>query len=201
LDKLTVDDLSKKGGLRGKRVLVRVDFNVPMSKDIEGKIADDKRIVESLPTIKKIVADGGIVILMSHMGRPKGEKNLKYSLRPVAMHLTSLLGESVFFSDDCIGEDTEKIVNDLNNGSILLLENLRFYKEEEDNDENFAKKLASYGDIYINDAFGTAHRAHASTVGVTKFIDKSAAGYLMQKEIAAAPVCCNSGRKQDIRKD
>jgi 3-phosphoglycerate kinase len=123
------------------------------------------------------------VILMSHMGRPKGEKNLKYSLAPVAEHLTRVLNRGVFFSDDCISEDTKDIVNDLKDGDILLLENLRFYKQEEDNDKDFAKKLASYGDVYINDAFGTAHRAHASTEGVTHFIEKCAAGYLMEKEL------------------
>jgi phosphoglycerate kinase len=183
MNKLTIDDLSNAGELKGKRVLVRVDFNVPMSKDEQPKITDDKRIVESLPTIRKIISDGGRVILMSHMGRPKGEKNLKYSLAPVAEHLTRLLNKGVYFSDDCIGEDTERIVNDLKDGDVLLLENLRFYNEEEKNNEEFAKKLASYGDVYINDAFGTAHRAHASTEGVTKFIRKSAAGYLMQKEL------------------
>jgi 3-phosphoglycerate kinase len=183
MNKLTIDDLSKAGALKGKRVLVRVDFNVPMSKDDPPKITDDKRILESLPTIKKIVADGGKVILMSHMGRPKGEKNLKYSLAPVAEHLTRVLNRGVFFSDDCISEDTKNIVNDLKDGDILLLENLRFYKQEEDNDKDFAKQLASYGDVYINDAFGTAHRAHASTEGVTHFIEKCAAGYLMEKEL------------------
>ncbi len=183
MNKLTIDDLSAAGELKGKRVLVRVDFNVPMSKDDPLKITDDKRIIESLPTIKKIVADGGKVILMSHMGRPKGEKNLKYSLAPVAEHLSRILNKGVYFSDDCLGEDTKNIINDLKDGDILLLENLRFYNEEEKNDENFAKQLASYGDVYINDAFGTAHRAHASTEGVTHFIDKCAAGYLMQKEL------------------
>ncbi|MCI0449664.1 MAG: phosphoglycerate kinase [Chlorobi bacterium] len=183
MNKLTIDDLSKNGDLKSNRVLVRVDFNVPMSKNDEGKITDDKRIVESLSTIKKIIFEGGRVILMSHMGRPKGEKNLKYSLRPVAMHLTDLLRKPVYFSDDCIGHDTKKIVNELKDGEVLLLENLRFYKGEEENDEDFAHQLASYGDVYINDAFGTAHRAHASTEGVTRFISKCAAGYLMQKEL------------------
>lgn len=183
MNKLTIDDLSKAGELKGKRVLVRVDFNVPMSKDDPPKITDDKRIIESLPTIKKIVADGGKVILMSHMGRPKGEKNPKYSLAPVAEHLSRVLNKGVYFSDDCISEDTKSIVGELKDGDILLLENLRFYNEEEKNDTEFAKKLASYGDVYINDAFGTAHRAHASTEGVTHFIDKCAAGYLMQKEL------------------
>ncbi len=183
MNKLTIDDLASAGELRSKRVLVRVDFNVPMSKETEGKITDDKRIVESLPTIKKVISEGGKLILMSHMGRPKGEKNLKYSLRPIAMHLSELLDRPVLFADDCIGESTEAIVNDLQDGDILLLENLRFYNEEEKNNPDFAKKLAAYGDIYINDAFGTAHRAHASTEGVTHYIKKCAAGYLMQKEL------------------
>lgn len=183
MNKLTIDDLSNNSGLKSKRVLVRVDFNVPMSKETEGKITDDKRIVESLPTIRKIISEGGKLILMSHMGRPKGEKNLKYSLRPIAIHLSELLDKPVLFADDCLGESTSAIVNDLQDGDILLLENLRFYNEEEKNNPDFAKKLASYGDIYINDAFGTAHRAHASTEGVTKFIAKCAAGYLMQKEL------------------
>ena len=183
MNKLTIEDLSKDGGLKSKRVLVRVDFNVHMSKETEGLITDDKRIVESLPTIKKIISEGGRLILMSHMGRPKGEKNMKYSLRPIAMHLSELLDKPVLFADDCIGESTEAIVNDLQDGDILLLENLRFYNEEEKNNPEFAKKLASYGDIYINDAFGTAHRAHASTEGVTHYIKTCAAGYLMQKEL------------------
>jgi phosphoglycerate kinase len=180
LNKLTIDDLSKNGELKSKRVLVRVDFNVPMEN---GKVSDDKRIVESLPTIKKIISDGGKCILMSHLGRPKGEKNLKYSLKPAAEHLSKLLNKHIHFADDCIGENTLNMVNNLKDGDVLLLENLRFYKQEEANDGNFSKQLASYGDVYINDAFGSAHRAHASTEGVTHFIKKCAAGYLMQKEI------------------
>ncbi len=183
MNKLTIDDISSGAGLKSKRVLVRVDFNVPMSKESEGVITDDKRIVESLPTIKKIISEGGRAILMSHMGRPKGEKNQKYSLRPIAMHLSHLLDKPVLFADDCIGESTVAIVNDLQDGDVLLLENLRFYNEEEKNNPEFAAKLASYGDVYINDAFGTAHRAHASTEGVTKYITTCAAGYLMQKEL------------------
>jgi phosphoglycerate kinase len=177
MNKLKID---KVGDLKGKRVLVRVDFNVPME---DGKITDETRIKESLPTIKKIIGDGGKCILMSHLGRPKGEKNLKYSLRPAAIHLAALLRKSVFFSDDCISQDTRKIAAELKNGDVLLLENLRFHEEEEENDDNFSKELASYGDIYVNDAFGAAHRAHASTVGVTKFISTRAAGYLMEKEL------------------
>jgi phosphoglycerate kinase len=183
MNKLTIDDISAGGALKSKRVLMRVDFNVPMSKETVGVITDDKRIVESLPTIKKIISEGGRAILMSHMGRPKGEKNPKYSLRPIAMHLSELLDKPVLFADDCIGESTTAIVNDLQDGDILLLENLRFYNEEEKNNDEFAAKLASYGDVYINDAFGTAHRAHASTEGVTKHISTCAAGYLMQKEL------------------
>jgi len=183
MNKLTIEDLSQKGELKSKRVLVRVDFNVPMSKDEPGKITDDKRIVESLPTIKRIISDGGKCILMSHLGRPKGEVNEKYSLRPVAAHLVTLLNSGVYFADDCIGADAKRFVEEMKDGEVLLLENLRFHKEEEKNDEAFSKELASYGDIYINDAFGTAHRAHASTVGVTKFIKTCAAGYLMEKEL------------------
>jgi phosphoglycerate kinase len=183
MNKMTIDSLAASGGLKSKRVLVRVDFNVPMSKEEAGKITDDKRIVESLPTIKKIISEGGKCILMSHLGRPKGEVNLKYSLKPAAEHLSALLGKPVGFAEDCIGEKTPAMVNAMKDGDVLLLENLRFHNEEEKNDESFAKKLASYGDVYINDAFGSAHRAHASTEGVTKFINKSAAGYLMQKEL------------------
>lgn len=183
MNKLTIDDLSKNGGLKSKKVFIRVDFNVPMSKETEGVITDDKRIIESLPTIKKVINEGGRLILVSHMGRPKGEKNMKYSLRPVAVRLSELLNKPVLFADDCIGESTAAIVNDLQDGDILLLENLRFYNEEEKNNSEFAKKLSSYGDLYINDAFGTAHRAHASTEGVTKFIKTCGAGYLMQKEL------------------
>jgi phosphoglycerate kinase len=183
MNKLTIDDLSSAGEIKSKRILVRVDFNVPMSKEEEGKITDDKRIVESLPTIKKIISEGGRCILMSHLGRPKGEVNPKYSLRPVAEHLAKLLGKPVHFADDCIGENTKAFVENMKDGDVLLLENLRFHKEEEKNDEEFSKELASYGDVYVNDAFGTAHRAHASTVGVTKYISKCAAGYLMQKEL------------------
>ncbi|RPI18504.1 MAG: phosphoglycerate kinase [Ignavibacteriae bacterium] len=183
MNKLTIDDLAGAGELKSKRVLVRVDFNVPMSKEEEGKITDDKRIVESLPTINKIISEGGRCILMSHLGRPKGEANLKYSLKPAAEHLSKLINRPVQFAKDCIGDETKNMVNSMKDGDVLLLENLRFHKEEEKNDEAFAKELASLGDVYVNDAFGSAHRAHASTEGVTRFISKSAAGYLMQKEL------------------
>lgn len=180
MNKLTIDGLSEKGLLKSKRVLVRVDFNVPMK---DGVITDDKRITESLPTIKKIIASGGKCILMSHLGRPKGEKNLKYTLKPAAEYLGKLINKNVIFADDCIGEQAALLINNMNDGDVMLLENLRFYKQEEANDEAFAKQLASYGDVYVNDAFGSAHRAHASTEGVTHFIKSCAAGYLMQKEL------------------
>jgi phosphoglycerate kinase len=154
-----------------------------MSKEEEGKITDDKRIVESLPTIKKIISEGGKCILMSHLGRPKGEVNKKYSLQPAAKHLSSLINKEVKFANDCIGAETKKLVDAMKDGDVMLLENLRFHKEEEKNEPEFAKQLASLGDVYINDAFGSAHRAHASTEGVTHYIDKNAAGYLMEKEL------------------
>jgi phosphoglycerate kinase len=177
MKKLTIDSVI----LKGKKALVRVDFNVPMTPELE--IADDKRIVESLPTINKILADGGAAILMSHLGRPKGKPNPEFSLQPVAKHLGELLGKPVKFATDCRGEETREMVDQLQPGECLLLENLRFYKEEEENDPKFARELASYGDLYVNDAFGTAHRAHASTEGVTKFLKPAVAGYLLMKEI------------------
>ncbi len=177
MEKLTIDDLE----LKDKKVLVRVDFNVPLDEKTE--VADDKRIVESLPTIRKILQDGGKAILMSHLGRPKGKKVPEMSLLPAAKRLERLLGKPVKFVNDCIGPEVEKAVSELKSGECILLENLRFYPEEEKNDAEFAKKLASLGDIYINDAFGTAHRAHASTEGVTKYFKQCAAGYLMQKEL------------------
>lgn len=167
--------------LKGKRVLVRVDFNVPLDDALQ--VTDDKRIVESLPTIKKIVGDGGKAILMSHLGRPKGKPTPKYSLKPAAERLSALLGKEVKLAPDCIGAETEALVNALKDGDVLLLENLRFHEEEEKNDETFAKALASLGDIYVNDAFGSAHRAHASTEGVTRFLKPAVAGYLMEKEL------------------
>ena len=175
MKKITIDDLN----LKGKRVLVRVDFNVPIEN---GKVADDTRIRESLPTIRKIIESGGKAILISHLGRPKGFDE-KYSLKPIAEHLSKLLGVSVKFTPDCIGEEVRKMVSELKEGEVLLLENVRFHPEEEKNDENFAKELASIADVYINDAFGSAHRAHASTEGVARFVKETAIGYLMKKEI------------------
>jgi phosphoglycerate kinase len=174
---LTIDDIV----LRGKKALVRVDFNVPLTDDL--KVADDTRIVESLPTIRKILKDGGSAILMSHLGRPKGKPNPEYSLKPVANHLGILLNMPVKFAPDCIGRSVKQMVDELKPGEILLLENLRFYAQEEQNDEAFAKELAALGDLYVNDAFGSAHRAHASTEGITRFLKPSVAGYLLRKEI------------------
>ncbi len=176
MNKLTIDDIA----LSGQKVLTRVDFNVPIKNGIVG---DDTRIRAALPTIKKIISSGGKAILMSHLGRPKGQVKPEYTLKPVAARLSELLGQDVGFIDDCIGPDVEKAVINLKNGEALLLENLRFHKEETDNDPGFSAKLAKLGDLYVNDAFGTAHRAHASTEGVTKYIKPSVAGYLMQKEI------------------
>ncbi|CUU04365.1 phosphoglycerate kinase [Candidatus Kryptobacter tengchongensis] len=176
MKKVTIDDLH----LKGKRVLVRVDFNVPIES---GKVSDDTRIRESLPTIKKIISEGGKAILISHLGRPKGGFDPKYSLKPVAEHLSKLLNMPVKFAPDCVGEEVKKMVAELKEGEVLLLENVRFHPEEEKNDENFARELASIADVYINDAFGSAHRAHASTEGVARFVKETAIGYLMQKEV------------------
>ncbi len=177
MKKLSIDNVE----LKNKKVLVRVDFNVPLDENL--KITDDIRITSSLPTIKKIINEGGKAILMSHLGRPKGKVNPKYSLKPAAERLSELLGKEVKLAPDCIGDEVKALVNQMNPGDVLMLENLRFHDEEEKNDEAFSKQLAELGDIYINDAFGSAHRAHASTEGVTKFIKICAAGYLMQKEL------------------
>jgi phosphoglycerate kinase len=177
MKKLSIDDLN----LKDKRVLVRVDFNVPLDENLQ--VTDDIRIVSSLPTIKKIVSDDGKAILMSHLGRPKGKVNPKYSLKPAAEKLGELLDKEITLAPDCIGGEVKQIVDNMKVGNIVLLENLRFHEEEEKNDPGFAKQLSEFGEVYINDAFGSAHRAHASTEGVTKYIDKCAAGYLMQKEL------------------
>jgi len=177
MKKLSID----KVDLKEKRVLVRVDFNVPLDEKLN--VTNDIRIVESLPTIKKIIASGGKAILMSHLGRPKGERKAEFSLKPAAERLSKLIGKEVKLAPDCIGAETEKMVNEMKPGDVVLLENLRFHKQEEKNDPEFAKQLATLGDVYINDAFGSAHRAHASTEGVTKYVKTCAAGYLMQKEL------------------
>lgn len=175
MNKLSVENIE----LKGKNVLVRVDFNVPL--DENQNITDDRRIRAALPTIQKIVKDGGKAILMSHLGRPKGEFNQKFSLKPAAVRLGELLEKDVKFAPDCIGEQVENIVKRLNDSGVVLLENVRFHPEETKNNPEFAKKLAELGEVYVNDAFGSAHRAHASTEGVTKYIDTCAAGYLMRK--------------------
>ncbi|OQY74395.1 MAG: phosphoglycerate kinase, partial [Ignavibacteriales bacterium UTCHB3] len=177
MKKQTIDSIS----LKGKKVLIRVDFNVPLDEEL--KITDDNRIVESLPTIKKVISEGGKAILMSHLGRPKGKVNPKYSLKPVAERLSELLGQPVKFAPDCIGDEVNAMASNLQDGEVLLLENLRFHAEEEANDASFAEKLAQIGDVYVNDAFGSAHRAHASTEGVTRFIKTAVSGYLMKKEL------------------
>ncbi len=185
--KLTIDDLQMKG----KRVLVRVDFNVPLTTDLQ--VADDKRIVAALPTIKKVIADGGKAILMSHLGRPDGEKKSEFSLKPVATALSKLLDKPVAFAPDCVGPDAENAVAAMKEGDVLLLENVRFYPEEEgkkagvkmskEERQWFIDALAKLGDLYVDDAFGTAHRAHATMAGLPAKLGKGASGYLMSKEL------------------
>lgn len=175
MNKKTIRDIA----LKNKRALVRVDFNVPL--DDKGQVTDDTRIVASLPTIQYLVEQGAKVILCSHLGRPKG-KDQKFSLRPVAARLQHLLGKPVTFVGACIGQPVERVVEGMNAGEVVLLENVRFYPEEEKNDPEFAKKLAALGDVYVNDAFGSAHRAHASTEGVTRILP-GVAGFLMEKEL------------------
>ncbi len=180
MPKLSLRDIDTAG----KRVLVRVDFNVPIdNKDGRAVITDDTRIRESLPTIEHLRAQGAKVILMAHFGRPKGKRNLDFTLRPVADHLHTLIGHPVIFSTDVVGEVPEKIVAHMHNGDVALLENVRFHAEEEANDPAFAAQLAQLGDVFVNDAFGAAHRAHASTEGVAKLISPAVAGFLMEKEL------------------
>lgn len=176
MNKLSIRDLE----LKGKRVFVRVDFNVPIE---DGRVEDDTRLRASLPTIRYAVEHGARVILASHLGRPKGARVDKYSLRPVAEHLMGLLGKPVEFASDCVGAEVKAQVDALKEGDVLLLENLRFHAEEEKNDEQFAAELASLCDLYVNDAFGAAHRAHASTAGITRHVERAAAGLLMEKEL------------------
>jgi len=186
----TVDQIS----FAGKKALIRVDFNVPLDDDFN--ITDDNRMTAALPTIKKILGDGGAVILMSHLGRPKDGPVDKYSLKHVVKHLSDLLGQQVEFANDCIGADAIEKAKDLAPGEVLLLENLRFYKEEEKGDKDFAEKLSKLGDIYVNDAFGTAHRAHASTAIIAQFFPNAKYfGYLMAAELTNAEKILNNATK------
>lgn len=178
LNKKTVEDIDVKG----KKVLVRCDFNVPLQ---DGRITDENRLVAALPTIKKLIADGGRVILCSHLGKPKGEAKPELSLAPVAKRLSELLGQDVTFAADAevVGANAKAAVAEMKDGDVVLLENTRYRKEETKNEDNFSQELASLCDVFVNDAFGTAHRAHCSNVGVTKYVDTCVVGYLMQKEI------------------
>ena len=184
----------KQFDFSGKKALVRVDFNVPQDENL--KVTDNTRITAVKPTIEKILSDGGSVILMTHLGRPKGEKNDKYSLKHILPEIEKILGKSVKFAEDCIGEEAVKLASELKSGEILLLENLRFYNEEEKGDKAFAEKLAKLGDAYVNDAFGTAHRAHASTAVIAEFFPQTKFfGLLMAKELEAIDKVLHSGEK------
>ena len=177
MNKLTIKELD----LRGKRVFIRVDFNVPLK---DGVVTDDTRIRETLPTLKLAIEKGGRLVLASHLGRPKGRPDAKYSMKPAAKKLEELLGKAVAFAADCVGADAEAKSKALKDGDVLVLENLRFHPEEEKNDEAFSKQLAALCDgVFVSDAFGSAHRAHASVVGITKFVRQAAAGLLMEKEL------------------
>jgi len=184
----TIDDYNFKD----KKALIRVDFNVPIGKD--GKVGDKTRIEAAKPTIIKILEDGGSVVLMSHLGRPENKES-KYSLEQIVDAVSGVLGVKTKFVADCVGPEAEKAVNDLEAGEVLLLENLRYYEEETKGDEAFAQKLAKLGDIYVNDAFGTAHRAHASTTIVARYFDDKCAGYLLQKEVESLNKVLNSSQK------
>ena len=174
--KLTLNDID----VTGKKVMMRVDFNVPI---IDGEITDDNRVRAALPSINFVIENGGLVILTSHLGRPKGERNQEFSLKPVADHLATLIDAPVHFANDCIGDDASEVIDAAKLGEVIVLENVRFYKEETDNDEDFSKQLAARADLFVNDAFGSSHRAHASVAGVTKFLQPAVSGYLLEKEI------------------
>ena len=178
--KLSLSSLDKTQ-LEGKKVLVRVDFNVPLNES--GQITDDTRIRAAIPTIQYLLKNSAKVILAAHFGRPKGQVNEKMRLTPVAARLSDLLRQNVTLTNSCIGEEAITVTSNLNNGDIVLLENVRFYSDEEANDLDFARNLASHADMYVNDAFGAAHRAHASTQGVTNFLSPSVAGFLLEKEL------------------
>lgn len=185
MKKLTLTDIQVKD----KKVLMRVDFNVPLK---DGVITDDNRIVQALPSINYVVEHGGLLILTSHLGRPDGTPNAEFSLKAVADHLASLVDTKVHFATDCIGDEAKRVIEQAEFGEIVLLENVRFHKEETDNDEIFSGQLASHADIFVNDAFGSSHRAHASVAGVTKFMEQSASGFLLEKEIKYLSESVNS---------
>ncbi|MEX0609254.1 MAG: phosphoglycerate kinase [Balneolaceae bacterium] len=174
--KLTLNDIDVKN----KKVLMRVDFNVPIK---DGKITDDNRIVQALPSINHVTENGGLLILTSHLGRPDGFPKEKFSLKPTADHLAELVDTKVHFAEDCVGDEAAKVIAKANFGEIVVLENVRFHKEETDNDEAFSKELAKHADVFVNDAFGSSHRAHASVAGVTRFLQPAVSGFLLQKEI------------------
>lgn len=174
--KLTLNDVEVKG----KKVLMRVDFNVPIEN---GKITDDNRIVQALPSIKHVIENGGLLILTSHLGRPAGEFDPEFSLKPAADHLATLIDADVHFAEDCIGEQADSVISNADFGDVVVLENVRFHAEEKKNDEDFSKKLAAHGDLFVNDAFGSSHRAHASVAGVTRYLQPAVSGYLLEKEI------------------
>lgn len=174
--KLTLNDIDVKG----KKVLMRVDFNVPI---VDGKITDDNRIVQALPSINHVLNQGGLLILTSHLGRPKGAPNPAFSLKPVAEHLAGILDAKVHFAEDCVGEKATSVIDAADFGEVVVLENVRFHKEETQNDEEFSKQLASHADVFVNDAFGSSHRAHASVAGVTRYLQPAVSGFLLEKEI------------------
>jgi len=176
MSKLTLNDVEVKG----KKVLMRVDFNVPIEK---GEITDDNRIVQALPSIKHVIENGGLLILTSHLGRPSGEYDPEFSLKPTANHLATLLEAEVHFAEDCIGEKANSVIAQAEYGDIVVLENVRFHPEEKKNDEELSKKLAAHGELFVNDAFGSSHRAHASVAGVTRYLQPAVSGFLLEKEI------------------
>ena len=202
LNKKSVDDMNAKG----KRVLIRCDFNVPLK---DGVITDENRLVQALPTIQKVMNDGGKVILCSHLGKPKGEPKPDLSLAPVAKRLSELLNKEVVFAKDdtVVGENAKAAVAAMKDGDVVLLENTRYRKEETKNEDAFSKELASLADIFVDDAFGTAHRAHCSNVGVTKYVETSVVGYLMERDQfpwkrcrqSCTPLCSHPGRCESIR--
>lgn len=174
--KLTIEDIQ----IKNKRVVMRVDFNVPIK---DGKITDDNRIVQALPSINYVIDNGGLLILLSHLGRPKGEPNPEFSLKPVADYLATIVSAKVHFAEDCIGKEAEKAVASAKPGEIVVLENVRFHSGETKNDSSLSKSFAALGDVFVNDAFGSSHRAHCSVAGITEFLQPAAAGYLLEKEI------------------